>query len=85
MSQSSGHKRDSQGPRFPGTCPLCQPLPMCPSHWYNNFPAILQAEEPGIVLAGCGQLSWEQGHACRGPLGRQTETSKAWLPPVSLC
>lgn len=69
ISPCPGHHRDSQGPCFLGVSPLCQPPPTCPSHWCNNFSAILQAEESGNCVGGYGQLAGgrESSQASGGP------------------
>lgn len=78
ISPCPGHHRDSQGPCFLGMSPLCQPPPTCPSHWCNNFSAILQAEESGIVLGDMGSSLW--GGSARRPLGAQREF---WSPTAT--
>lgn len=66
-----GHRETPRGPSLPGSCPVCQPPPVCWSHWCNNFPAILQAEESGIVLVGVGSAPGRRGvlQASVGPDG----------------
>lgn len=76
-------KTDGQGPKPREGAPL-PATPVCPGHWCNNFSAILEVGESGLMSGvwdhssepsrTLHSLSWEEGGAPR-PLGVQVETS----------